>query len=227
MRSFPFFLGGGPDENDKAYRTLRSAVGVGGSATEDGGIDGLWRRAKAKGLAAGDSAIRRAILNFFPQSSTDTIPYYERILGIYPGPGSTLTDRRNTVFALWPAKTSARYADVQTALRRIDSRFTVLRVPDTQRTTARTGRCLAPHAGSSEPAYGTRHSSALARSSNRTTYRVRLDVGSQRKLTVTERNSVRQAKARLRVMLPSWCSFTITTTTGFVLGTSPLTTTGL
>jgi hypothetical protein len=206
---------------------LRTTQGIGGSAPNDQGIDGLWRRARAAGLEAADSAVRRAVNNFSPLFCTDTLPYYERKLGLVAAPGEAEADRQAEVVALWPAKASARKADVEEQLQRIDSRFELLAVIDDVKSCSRPGRCLAPNSGSGEPTYGTRHCSPLARPTSRAMWRARLDIGSQRRLTAAERASIKAAKKRLRLMSPSWLGYTVTTTSGFVLGTSLLGITGL
>jgi hypothetical protein len=223
----PLRIGGGPDEVDVAYRVLRASQGIGGSAPDDSGIDGLWRRARAFGLASGESANVRAFNNFFPFCATDTIPYYERHLGLVASPGATLADRRDEVMRLWPAKASARRADIESELQRIDSRFVVLSVSDHFKSTSMPGRCLAPNAGSGEPTYGARHCSPLARPSSRSTFRIRLATGTSSVLTARDRAVMRTAKIRLRRILPSWCDYTVTTTSTFTLNHSLLGTTGL
>lgn len=227
MRHLPLRIGGGHDGPEATYRMLRSTQGIGGSASNDEGIDGLWRRARAIGLEAGDSAIKRAINNYFPFLAQDTLAYYERKLGLVAAPGESDPERRAEVSALWPAKASARKADVESELRRIDSRFSLLAISDTVKSCSRPGRCLAPNSGSGEPTYGTRHCSPLARPTSRAMWRARLNVGSTRVLTLTEKASIRAAKTRLRRLSPSWLSYTITTTSEFLLGTSRLGITGL
>jgi hypothetical protein len=223
----PLRIGGGPGEVEVAYRVLRASQGIGGSAPDDSGIDGLWRRARAFGLASAESANVRAFNNFFPFCATDTIPYYERHLGLVASPGETLADRSDEVMRLWPAKASARRADIESELQRIDSRFVVLSVSDHFKSTSIPGRCLAANSGSGEPTYGARHCSLLARPSSRSTIRVRLEIGSYRSLTLREKAAVRSAKLRLRRLLPSWCDSTVTTASTLTLGSSILGITGL
>jgi hypothetical protein len=224
MRMFPVMLGGGYDEPQKAYRVLLAAEGIGGSADNQDGIDGLWRRSRAVGLSAATSANRRACLNAWPFLVTDLLPYYERVLGVTVPPGQSDTDRRAVVAALWPAKASAIVKDMLSELKRIDSRFSLLTEDPLQSVTDYGGRAFGPMSGVSEATFGGLNFSSVGFYSTHYIIRVLLPVGIP---SAVDNLSMRTAAARLRTMLPSWCDFTITTSTGFLCDTSPLDTTGM
>lgn len=203
------------DEVEKAYRVLRSAEGKGGSASSEDGIDGLWRRSIALGLACATSAYRRAICNSNPRTATDTIPYYERCLGVIPPVEASETERREVVVAEWPAKASAIQRDIREQLKRIDSRFDIIQPNDSY-----------SHVSHDGEVFGTWGISGMALFTTRYTLRVRFNVG-HTPLTNTERTQLEQAKRKLRDTLPPFWGFTITTSTGFLCGVSPLGTTGV
>lgn len=230
MRMFPVMFGGGPDEPQKAYNLLLAAEGIGGSASNQDGIDGLWRRSRAVGLSAATSANRRAINNAWPFLATDLLPYYERVLGVEPAPGQSETDRRNVVAPLWPAKASAIVRDMAAELRRIDPRFVILSVDPSQSVVDYGGRSFGTVGEfwmkgiGQDGAFTNVANSAVAYFSTHYVLRVRLPVTTPSQAELT---SIRTARRRLRSMLPSWCDFTITCSTGFLCDTSHLDVTGL
>jgi hypothetical protein len=214
VRLFPLRFGGGYDEYQKAFRVLKSAEGIGGSAASDYGIDGLWRRSRALSLVCATSAYRRAINNGWPQSCTDMLPYYERCLGIVPAPDATEADRRDMVVSQWPAKASSIQRDILARLQRVDSRFAIIQVDDSVSHVS--------HDGSS---FGTWGCSQMAFFTTRYILRVSFPVG-HTPLTNVELAQIDQAKRVLRDSLPSFWDFTITTSSRFLCGVSPLGLTG-
>jgi hypothetical protein len=214
----PLRLGGAPDETERFYRALRSAVGVGGSARDESGIDGLWRRSRAFGFACGKSAYRRAVVNGWPHLATDLLPYYERRLSLSVAPGTPEAERRATVAALWPTKSTSIWRDIETALKRIDNRFELAAHDDTTSACAHPGRYIAPHSGAGEGEFGGKGYSDYAYYTTRFELRISFPVT----LTNETRRAIDAARRRLRIMLPSFWSFRITTGTGFILGVSPL-----
>jgi hypothetical protein len=219
----PLQCGGGPDEPTKAYLVLRSAVGVGGSAPDDSGIDGLWRRSRALGLAAGTSATRRAFCNAFPFLATDLLPHYERSLALFAAPGAAEGDRRAAVAAMWPTKSSAVISDVASELRRIDARFTFESTPESQTTSCQGGRWFDSLDGSEGPAFGGMGYSQLAGPTTRYRVTAFLVVDDPGALTPADERAVISAQQRLRALLPSWEGFDVSIAAdGFTLDESPL-----
>jgi hypothetical protein len=226
VRTFPFLFGGSLDEPQKAYAVLRSAEGIGGFASNEYGIDGLWRRARALALAAAGSPYRRAISNAFPFLATDLIPYYERLLGLRAAPDSTETDRRNAVAAAWIAKASAALPDILAELQAIDARSSLIPVSDDNHITSHDGRWLGG-LDPSEPTFGTPNVALTAAYTTRYILRVRFANSRVGKLLPSERIIMAAAKSKLRALLPPWWDWTITTSTGFLCDTSPMDITGL
>jgi hypothetical protein len=214
----PLQCGGGPDEPTKAYLALRSAEGQGGSAPNDSGIDGLWRRSVALGLASGTSAVRRAFVNALPMFATDLLPYYERSLGTSPAPGATDAERRNSVGSLWPTRVSAAIPDLLKELRRIDDRFRIESMPDALSTTTIEGRWFT----GSDAVFGSKSCSDLAVPTSRYSITAFLDVDDPGNLTERDERSVSLAEKRLRSLVPSWEDFCISVADGFTLDESPL-----
>lgn len=225
MRLFPLRFGGGYDEYQKAFRVLKSAEGIGGSAQSDDGIDGLWRRSRALALACGTSAYRRAINNAFPRLATDLLPYYERVLGVRPTPAQDDTQRREVVDGLWTAHASALMTDITTELQRIDSRFSIIYIAESKSKTSHSGG----HYADGPVIFGGstfKDCAQFGYFTTRSILRVRFAVGHTPMLP-SEVRKMNSAKAKLRAILPSSWDFTITTSSGFLAGVSPLGTTGL
>lgn len=126
LNPLPMQVGGGPTSTSRAYDTIRQAVGKGGSAENDRGIDGLWSRSRAQGLASATSSIRRAALQAFPQIATDALPFYERATGIVPAPDATVAERQEVALERWTAQPVRSWPELELALKAIDSRFSLV-----------------------------------------------------------------------------------------------------
>jgi len=214
----PIRVGGGPDEPNKAYAVLRSAEGIGGSAADDSGIDGLWRRSLALGVATASSSLRRSINNAYPHLAQDTLRYYERVLGLVPEVESSEAQRCENVVALWTAKASASVPDMNSNLKRIDERLSVVMPDEGTTTTSLDGRWF----GSDREVPVWEGSSPLAGPTTRYNLVVPLDVENEE---VTETRDVRAmslATKLIRTALPSWFDFEIATALEFTLDVSPL-----
>jgi hypothetical protein len=218
----PVRVGGGPTEEDKAYRVLKSAEGVGGSAQDDSGIDGLWRRSMARGLAAATSDYRRAVSEAFPFAATDLISYYERALGLTVDETAPLADRRDDVAAAWPEQLSALLRDIEAWLVALDSRFSLLTKDDDKSRIGWFGRWLAPLQYSAEPDFGSQQHSDWAAYSTRWVLQVLFDVGYTDKLTGPDDAKRTKAREYLAEVLPPWWDFWIVTDTGFLTAQSLL-----
>lgn len=223
----PMRLGGGPTEVSRAYTLLRGAVGIGGSAPDDRGIEGLWRRSRARGAAASGSAYRRAILQVFPHLATDALPYYERVLGITPDRDASETERRQAVVSAWTSQLSAVLPSLLEQLQRVDARFALVVQRPGHHTQA--GRTLAPlDPGGGEPPWGdARNASEYPAASDGFVLRVRFAVGYAGKLLGTDLAKVQQAEDILRRALPAWQTWSLTTSSGFLCGSSLLGRTGV
>lgn len=229
LNPLPFQVGGGPTSTELAYKALRQAVGEGGSAPNDRGIEGLWRRSKAQGLAAATSHCRRALNQAFPFLATDLLPYYERILGIIPPTGATETARREEVVLLWTRRTSSVVPNLADELQALDTRLTIVQLPHSEAGTAQFGRAFAAHEDDDgNPLeggpYGIERGHALAPGySTAQIVHVRFAVGHTGPLTDAELVIVERAKRLLRGLLASDTDFQISVEDGlWHLGVTPI-----
>lgn len=221
----PFRIGGGPTDTEFAYGITRRAVGEGGSAPDDTGIDGLWRHSKAKGLAAASSSERRAALQAFPWLATDLLPSYERVLQIVPPPGATVVERAREVATRFFERPVAATPDLAKELQDIDTRLSILEVSHEHAIVAQLGRSFEAHSVTPE---GPSFNLATGRShvlfpmfSTELVVRVRFNVGHSGPLSTAERRVFLRAQEMLRRSLPSDVSFTISTGP-WVLGVTPI-----
>lgn len=226
LNPLPFRCGGGPTPSSKAYRTLVDAMGDGGTAEDDSGIDGLWRRSRAKGLAAASSAKRRALLQSWPHLATDAIPYYERVLGLTPPTGASLTARREAVVAAFVAQLDAALPQVRLQLQAIDERLDVLEVPESRTRYTHFGRAFGPLDSSLEGPFGLDGYATAPNYATDFVVIVHFDTGYTGALTVADGRIREQVVALMLKLLPSWVSFRIVTATRFILDESPLDLTG-
>lgn len=225
LNPLPFRVGGGPTPSSKAYATLRQAVGKGGSAENDRGIDGLWRRSRAKGLVAGASACKRALMQAFPQLATDALPFYERLLGLIAAPDATDPQRRDAVVARWTAQPIRSWNGLAAALAALDPRFALVLPSDSSEIVSDYGRAFDAHDASRRdvgPAFGIAGGcTQLPAFSTRQVTRVLFTPGYAGVLTPVDLNLYTQAKALLRGALPSDQDFRISIGQ-WVLGTTPI-----
>lgn len=222
MNSCPFHVGGGTTATKRAYDFVKAAVGTGGSADEDT-IEDLWRRCKAIGLASANSHDLRVVYQFWPHLATDLIPWYERTLGIQPGPGQTENERRDAVIVEWIRKNDARPDAIAGSLKALDSRFSVLYVNHDQEVATVPGRVFAPHDPSLEgPSFGYRGYSQLANYSSSYIIRVHFDVGYSGRLQAEDALTYERARSIVLRTLPSVESLALFTEPAFTLGQSLL-----
>lgn len=221
LSSFPFDYGGGPTDEETIYYALRGAVGVGGSATDDTGIDGLWRECRAAGLAAAASSLECAVAQAFPQIATEFIPVYEEELGIVPPENATDEDRRRAITEAYTAKAAENEVDLAVRLSKIDTRLSLPAIPQTKAKTVQFGKAFEPQDG--VPTYGpTQKSSRVPNYSDDFFVRVFFTLATTMP-TPVDLAIIMKAKRLLREILPSWVSFAIISSNGpFLLDTSPL-----
>lgn len=219
--AWPLEFGGAPTREDLAYRALKSAVGKGGSAENEGGIDGLWRRCKAAGLAAASSAVERAALQAFPHLATDHIPVYEEVFGIVPPEGATDEDRRIAIVAAYTARVAENENELLVGLLAIDPRFSLAVIPRALAWYVQAGKAFEPQDGI--PTYGPVAKSTPCPNASSDFYVPVLLTIATVLPTPVDVASVAKAKRYLRAMLPSWVDFSVITSTGpFLADVSPL-----
>jgi len=216
LNPLPFRVGGGPTPAQRAYRTLRQAVGEGGSAPNDRGIEGLWRRSEAKGLAAATSHCKRALNQAFPYLATDLLPYYERILGLIPDADATEAARRAVVVSLWTKRAENATPMLLERLQAIDPRLSMLEPPHSQAATAQYGRAFAPLDETLEgPLFKLERGHALMPGySSDMIVSVLFAVGHTGPLTAAELRVVENVKVLLRDALQSSTDFQIAVDSG-------------
>lgn len=216
LNPLPFTVGGGPTPSSLAYDALRKAVGEGGSAKDDRGIEGLWRRSEAKGLAAGASHCRRALIQSNPLFATDLLPYYERMLGIIPDPAAAEAQRRDVVVPLWTKRAEGATPKLKERLTALDSRLTIFEEVHDHEATAQYGRAFAPlEPGLEQPAWGlVQGHVACPGYSSDMIVRVLFKVGHDGPLTADELRVVESCKVLLRDMLQSSTDFQIAVDSG-------------
>lgn len=222
----PFEMGGGATNVERIYRALRSAVGIGGSAEDDdGSIDGVWRQARASGLAAAGTTGERALMGAFPGKATDLLGYYEELLLITPENESDLPGRRALAEQRFTSQVDVSVPQVADDLARIDERFSVLETPRAEAIETLFGRAFEDYAGA-EPFGGGRKSTLFPNYSTDFVLWVLFDLGSGVLPGVPESASL-AAAAELLGGLPTWVDFQTATADGFIIDESLLDSTGL
>jgi hypothetical protein len=223
LNPLPFRVGGGPTPTSRAYRVIKDAVGEGGSATNEQGIDGLWRRSRAKGLAAATSSTRRALLQAFPFLATDLLPYYERVLGISPPTGATEPQRVDVVVERWTRAAIASTPELEEGLQKIDARLSILTDTDDTSVTTHAGRVFEAYDAADEgPVFNLPGGlSQLPNFSTRQIVNVHFELGYAGVPNAADQVIIERARELLRTALGSDTDFTISTGP-WVLGVTPL-----
>ncbi len=216
----PFRPGGPQTPTQKVYLQLKRAVGEGGSADREDGIDGLWRLSRARGLAAIEQTEIRAPLQAWPQLATDGIAYYERALAL-SGAGLPDTARRAQILPPWVTRQDIDLPNLEAELQRIDERFSLQHVDYDLQATTVFGRTFASQDGVELPIFGGEGYSRVPNYSTDFCVRVLFTPGYSGLLTERDQGLVDQARARLMELMPSWVDFTIATGL-WVLGTTPI-----
>lgn len=224
---FPFEYGGGETVDEEVYNALRSAVGKGGSAADDSGIDGLWRQCRAQTIATLMTFAERAALQAFPNLATDHIPVYEELLHITPAAGASDEERRRDITAAWTRQISADIPTLRTQLQLIDPRADILDLPHSRATTVVKGKGFEPQDGN--PDYGGgRISSSYPNYASEYYLPILLDLaGAGPVPSAAVQIIIQRLKRLVRDVRPSWVDFAVMTGSGFILDLSPLDATGM
>jgi hypothetical protein len=144
--SFPLELGGQTSHIENVYNALRNAVGRGGSAKDENGLEAAWRAAKAIAIATATDAYERAAFQALPEHATEHVPVYERVLGIAPGSDANDEDRRLAVLAAWTVRVLANVGTLKRSLQVISPKFDIDELAHEQATVTMLGRMF--------PSYG-------------------------------------------------------------------------
>lgn len=127
--ALPAEVSGGTTHVAAIYEALRKAVGEGGSAPEQKGLEGTWRAAKAQVIAASLDAYERAVLQALPFFAGEHIPVYERLLAIAPGEDQNDEDRRLAVVQAWTLRLFADMSELNRALNSLSSKLELEELP--------------------------------------------------------------------------------------------------
>lgn len=226
QNGFPFEFGGGSTHTETIYSAMRSSVGAGGSALDDDGtIDGLWRQARAVGLAAAATTGERAILQAFPGLATDLLEYYEGLLLAVPEFDASLVERQAVVEQLWTERVRAAMPDIAADLLDIDPRFSVMIIDREETTDTLLGRAFEDLAGAVP--FGGRRSTRFPNYSTEFVVTALFDLGSGVTPNLDEQKLIARAKAHLNAVLPATHNMQVLTGIGFILDTDLLDLTGL
>lgn len=227
QNGFPFEFGGGPTHTETIYSAMRASVGVGGSALDDDGtIDGVWRQARATGLASAATTGERAILQAFPRLASDLLEYYEQLLGAVPDPTDSVLDRQAVVEQLWTERVRASMPDIAADLFAIDPRLSIAAFGHETTTDTLPSRAFEDLAGAL-PFGGGRRSTRFPNYSTEFIITALFDIGSGVAPSLPEQRLLERAKAQLNKVLPSTHTFQLLTGVGFILDTDLLDLTGL
>lgn len=146
----PMALGGGPTDIETIWRALREMTGGEHGPGPEGGIEDLFRQAKALALAGAERSIERAFLQLFPATATDALPLWEELL-LASGTGTEATLRRLLVLA-WQAPDGATTPHLTEELTAISAQLTI-EIEDADLThTTIAGKYQAP--ADNDPPYG-------------------------------------------------------------------------
>ncbi len=216
---WPFEWGGDDTDDELVYNALRNAVGTGGAAADDSGLDGLWRQCKAQALATLNSMAERAALQVLPSVATDHLPVYEDILRIVPGEDETELARRAAVVADWTRQLKADGPSLAQQIALIDPRASLEPVPHELATTTVLGKAFEPQDGT--PTYGPRRSTSYPNFATEFLHTVVLAVDGGL-ANASDLVVIGQLKRLMREVLPTWEDFQVVTGVGFILDLSPL-----
>lgn len=220
----PFQVGGGTTAAEDVYRAMRAAVGIGGSAKDDRGIEGLWRQARAAHIAAVGTFAERAALQAFPMLATAHLPVYERLLRITPLTGQTEEARRRAVSAAWTSQIDPTGPGIRKQLAAIDPRLSRGLTVQTQTTVTLHGRTLAPRvADPDQPPYGPLSGTAFPNYCSGYRYPAVFAVGYEPPVpNAADMAMVGSVRRMLGAVLPAWLTSQVATGVGFQLDHSPL-----
>jgi len=228
----PCQIGGGLSLAERAYHALRDAIGRDNCGDIDS-LDGAWRWALARGIAAG-VADERAVCQVWPDRATDAIAIYEDILHITAPSASSDEERRQEILRRWVQAVTAETEDLEAELQRVDPLFSILdgdRDTSASTTPGRGFEDFDPSDPSAcGPAFGGgRYSTLFPNFSDDFVCIVQYNVALRGRhhagaLSAEQKRRIEQAKAILNQVLPAWVDFRIIAnpSAGFVLDQSLL-----
>lgn len=215
---FPYEYGGGETDEEIVYENMKRAVGEGGYAKNEDGIDGLWRSVRAQMIAKLNILDEVAALQAFPNVATAHLGYYEWLFYITPPEGATEEERRRAVTERYVAEIEASIPELTEQLKAIDSRCSILGIDRNKATQVQLGKAFEPQDGA--PNYGVRSFTAWPNYASDFTITVLLDLG-HLVATPDELLIFGRIKRLLRTVLQGWMDFAVVTSVGFVADLSP------
>lgn len=223
--NFAFELGGDPSREMLSYTALKRLVGEGIPTPDDPYGDDkfveIWRMAKAQGLAAIASFAEAAMWQAFPDTVTDEIATYEKILGIFPPLDTPDEARRDRIVERWTLSIESSALELEQQLTAIDYRFSLITPdPDVVQHVI-PGRVLDDAGDVTGSFMNGRTYSSWPNYSSDYVVRVLFSIGN---VPLTEETAALRSRAidLLQESLPAWHDFTITATQGFLLDSSLL-----
>jgi len=225
---WPLELGGGETLDERTYEALKRAVGEGGYAKNEDGIEGLWRAVRTEALACFHSMAERAILQAFPNVATDHIPVYEELFRITPRGGAPDEERRIAIAAAYTRRIASDHPSLLVAMQSLDPRFLLPDIPRATSVVVELGKAFEPLTGG--PFFGGgRTSTAFPNYASEYIIPVVLDLTATPEPTAVEQIVVVNAKRFLNEVLSSWITyeFSFGGSAGFILDLSELDATGL
>ena len=222
----PCQIGGGLSLAERAYASLRDAKGR-ENCGDDDSLEGRWRWAMARGLAAA-FADHRAVCQVWPDRATDFIEVYEDILHITAPSASSDEERRQEIIRRWVLSVTADTPTLEEELQRIDPLFSILDQPRTNTAVTSQGRGFEDYnpadPSAAGPAFGGgRSSTEWPNFSDDFVCVVQYNVAAG-SLSALQQRRIEQAKAVLNRVLPAWVDFSIIAnpSAGFILDQSLL-----
>jgi hypothetical protein len=227
---WPLEWGGGETFVERSYEALKRAVGDGGYAKNEDGIDGLWRAVRAEALASFTSLAETAVLQAFPDIATDHIPLYEEYFRLTPLSGATEEQRREAIVAAYTRRIESDHPRLLQSLQQLDPRFTIETVARDHSIVVELGKAFQPASGG--PFFwGSRTATMFPNYASEFILPVVLDLSTTPSPGVAEQLTMHGAKRLLNEVLASWMGYSVSTgggsTGGFILDLSPLDATGL
>jgi hypothetical protein len=212
MPSWPLQWGGGPEPVEQQLDALRTLVGRGHAATEDG-PEQRWREARAEGLAMAAGLAERAASQMYPGSSPE-LAFFRRMFDIPDTDNDQQAREAANGYEL--GAYDGVLSRILLHLKTIDSRFRLLTVEPDETTVTMAGRTVAPEDGTQPFNLG-----PLRRETVWPNYSDAFDVAFVLELEdgegpgETERRAFGTARRYLTGAMPAWSTWYLVTHIGF------------
>lgn len=216
---------GGKSRTHEVYDALRSVVGEQGTAKDEDSLEGMWRAARAKGMASASRTVDRAAVQVLPSRATDLLPYYETAVGRLPGGDQNDATRRALAAGLWASRSDASAPSLRQQLQALDPRFTLLSIPREDALETHWGRAFEPFDGS-EPMNLNGPGTEFPAANESNLVIAVLELGAGTPPTKADELLMDAARALLGDLVSSCAGVRLLGHVGFILDRDPLDTTG-